>query len=143
MPTFTQTLIPSSTLTPSRSPTQPPTSTLDPCDAISLGSFSISGEYAEWVVTNYSGLAITVDEIWIDWPTSNGDFERVKLDVNSIWYGEEEDPPKQITSWSSGPGARKVNNGSSSVLGFRFEEEAAPFGYDLEVTFTNGCVISP
>jgi len=62
-----------------------------------------------------------------------GDHERV-------WAGEDLTPPTHISSWVGGLSAREVD--SSADLEVFFGTNAAASGYNLLITFDNGCQAS-
>ena len=73
----------------------------------------------------------------LDWPVSNDALFDIFLDGAHIWSGEDLDPPTPINSWMGGSGAREV--GTSEDLEAFFGTAAAGSGYNLQITFTNGC----
>jgi hypothetical protein len=137
-------------MTPSRTPTQSPpptktfTATLDPCDGIDIIPKSFSGDKMEWYVVNSTPLDIFIDSIYIDWPPSHDQLNKVKLDGDTLWDGDDENPPSWMPPWSTGdPNKRKIKKGDTRTLKFEFKSDASSMTYDLIVTFNNGCTLSP
>ena len=98
----------------------------------------------EWYVVNTTAVDIFIDAIWIDWPPSHEELNKVKLDGGTLWDGEDEDPPSWMPPWSTGDAdKRKVKDGDTRTLKFEFAEGVGSPMYNLEVTFNNGCLISP
>lgn len=126
------------TPTPTSTPTDTPTP--DPCSLITITGPGTSGERAFWEINNGSSTDITIDVISLEWPTSNGNLEYVKLEGNTIWglvY-----PPPLVTITSDWTGmSRVINFGSTEDLEFGFENTAELTGYSVSITFDNGCVL--
>ena len=138
--TPTRTLTPSATITPSRTPTLPPTNTPSPtvnvCTLISVGGVSPAGGTARWTITNNSGGTITLDSMILTWPASNDAIFNIFLKGSPIWSGYEPTSPTSITF--SG-GARQINSSANLEV---FFGSAAASGYNLSITFSNGCQAS-
>jgi serine/threonine protein kinase len=142
--TETPTATPTRTASPSTTPTLPPTLTSTPtqdvCTLIDIGSFSHTSTIAGWEITNDSGATITIEVIDLDWPASNDALFNIFVDGTVVWGGEELLPPTHIDSWIGGQSARDVV--SSAALEAFFGTNAAGSGYNLSVTFENGCQAS-
>jgi serine/threonine protein kinase len=140
-PTGTPTPTPTPTITPSRTatiqPTSTPTRTVDVCGLIDIGVFSVNGSTARWVIQNGTGSSITLESLRLDWPISNDAVFNVLINGNPIWSGEEFPPPATISAWIGGAGARQI--ASSANLEVIFGLAAGSSGYDLILTFNNGC----
>ena len=79
----------------------------------------------EWNVINTTAFDIYIDAIWIDWPLSHEKLKKVKLDGDTLWDGEDEDPPSWMPPWSTGDAKKlKVKPGDTRVLKFEFDEDA-------------------
>jgi serine/threonine protein kinase len=139
-PTATPTRTSSPTATSTRTPTITPTPTQDVCPLIDIGSFSRTSTIAEWEITNDSGTTIRIEVIDLNWPTSNDALFNIILDGTSVWSGPDMQPPTHIDSWVGGTAAREV--GSSASLDAFFGTNAAGSGYNLSITFDNGCQAS-
>jgi len=141
---------PSATYTPTRTVTQTTTSTLQPtltatstqdvCTLIYIGGFSRTSNVAGWWVTNNSGTTITIDVVDLDWPASNDALYNIFVKGAVVWSGEDLLPPTHIDSWIGGQSAREVH--STASLEAFFGTTAAGSGYNLDITFDNGCQAS-
>ena len=131
LPTFTLTPVPTATITLT------PTQTVDICSLITVGNFSKSGNYVRWQITNGTGSLITLTGIDLGWPASNIVLLEVSLGGGVIWPGDDFDSPSHVSTSSS------VSESEPEELEFFFGWIAASSGYSLEVSFNNGCSISP
>jgi hypothetical protein len=138
-------MVPSKTASVSPPPTRTFTPTKDPCDGIYVTPKKFSGDKMEWNVINTTAFDIYIDAIWIEyWPPSHEELNKVKLDGDTLWDGEDEDPPLWMPPWSTDDAKkRKVKTGDTRVLKFEFDTDAGSPDYDLVVRFSNGCSISP
>jgi serine/threonine protein kinase len=146
--TLMPTQAPSATRTRTATPesvvvlTSSPSPTIDICEGITLSDFYTAESSARWNLTNSSVSSITIASIWFKWPYSNEELIRIKYADQTIWSGESGPPSATITNWSGGAEKRGLSQGSSKPLQFKFEEDVASSGYDLELTFDNGCTIA-
>ena len=142
----TETQSPTSTVftkTPTVQFTTPtPTTTLpvDVCTTLDLRFLSATSNIAAWRLQNDSGTTLTFSRIEIDWPQSNDAIFNVFVNGMVIWSDEDLTPPTVINSWIGSPDDRSVDR--LSRVEFFFGTLAAPGGYDLNLWFENGCVIS-
>jgi serine/threonine protein kinase len=137
--TRTRTAIPSPTLThtpvPTATITQTPTQTTDICSLITVGSFSNPSTYVKWQITNGTGSSITLTGIDLDWPEDNGGLRKVSLGGSEIWFGFDPSPPSHVSPSTSVSGTESLD--------FLFMDNTVSSGYSLEVSFSNGCSVSP
>jgi serine/threonine-protein kinase len=144
--TPSKTLVPTSTLSPTPSP-KPPTPTVDPCEGIYIVPKAGQGfprDKYEWLVFNSTPSDIFIDAIWINWPSSHGELNKVKNGGDTIWEGEDESPPSSMPPWSTGDANKfKVKSDDDRILKFEFDSSASSPTYTLNVTFNNGCTLSP
>jgi hypothetical protein len=97
---------------------------------------------AKWRVTNYTGSDIYVMGFYIDWPVAHTLLDELKLDSPKIWSEDDTEPPTSHT-WSVTHKNRKLKPSEDKRLEFRFDDKAPSQSYTLQVTFDNGCVITP
>ena len=99
----------------------------------------------EWLVINTTAVDIFIDAIWIDWPPSHDKLKKVKLDGETLWDDGDDYPPSWMPPGLTGDlKKRKIKkDGDSRILKFEFSQDVGSPVYDLEVTFNNGCSISP
>ena len=95
---------------------------------------------AKWEITNDSGETITIEVIDLNWPASNETLFNISVDGSVVWFDEDLLPPTLINSWVGGQSAREVD--SSADLEAFFGFNAAGSGYNLLITFDNGCQAS-
>lgn len=138
-PVASATPSPSATNTPTRTATPTATPTQDFCPLIDIGSFSSTSNIAGWEITNDSGATITIEAIDLDWPAPNELFY-IFVDNTMVWWSYGVSPPRHIDSWINDQSAREVD--SSATLEASFGTDAASAGFNLSVTFDNGCQVS-
>jgi hypothetical protein len=143
-PTVTQTLVPTATLSPTITSTKTITLTPDPCDLIKVNSDhdEFPNDRGQWRVINLNASDIYIMGIFINWPVDHEELDQVRLKNLTIWDGSDLTPPTNIT-WSSTHNDRKLKKLENKKLEFRFKENAPSPSYSLQVTFDNGCVITP
>ncbi len=134
---------PTQTATPTATSTMPPTLTSTPtqdfCTLIHIEGFSYTSNIVEWEITNDSGATITIEVIDLDWPGSNDALYNIFINGPVVWAGDLQSPTP-IDSWIGGQSAREIH--SSASLEAFFGTTAAGSGYNLIVTFDNGCQAS-
>jgi hypothetical protein len=121
-------------------PTITATPTQDVCPLIDIVGFSSTSNIAEWEITNDSGATIRIEVIDLSWPASNDALFNIFVDGTVVWASVDTTPPTHINSWVGGQSAREVD--SSAALEAFFGTTAAGSGYNLSVTFNNGCQAS-
>ena len=153
-PTYTSTpLGPTATSSPSPStvtqppPTytvtqQPPTNTLvSPCKSITLTNFVTETKRARWSINNNSISMITIEKINLTWPSGNDSLDKIFFGSSKIWDHTAPPPSVLITSdWTGG--SRNIGNSSTRELIFTFVSPSISSGYNLFITFTNGCIVN-
>lgn len=149
-PLASSTPSPSATYTPTRTATATPTRTAPPsptatptqdvCPLIDIGDFTSTSNIAGWEITNDSGATIKIEVIDLNWPASNDALFNIFVDGTVVWASVDTAPPTHIDSWVGGQSAREVT--SSADLEAFFGTMAAGSGYNLSVTFDNGCQVS-
>lgn len=140
--TPTQTPTRTATPTPSQTPVPlvSPVPTEDPCDSISVGSFSYASNVVGWKIINGSGSTVTIEVVDLNWPGENDELFYIFDDGNVVWYDGDPAPPSHIDSWAGSSSLRRV--GTSAQLEASFGVDAATSGYALTIQFDNGCVAS-
>ena len=137
--TRTRTNVPSATFTltpvPTETTTLTPTQTTDICSLITIGSFSNPSTSVRWRITNGTGSSLTLTGIDLDWPASNGGLFEVSLGGTVIWTGFDPSPPSQVSASSGVSGTESLD--------FLFGGTTASSPYSLQVSFSNGCSVSP
>lgn len=134
-PTQTATTVPTATFTQSPVPT--PSATEDSCPLITLGGFGVSGDRVSWTIANGSSTVVNLTRIVLDWPAANGTLDRIRFNGSSIWNGDDEAPPSDVSTELSGN--RKLNGGASKELAFEFTSTTQLSGYDVQVYLDIDC----
>jgi hypothetical protein len=101
----------------------------------------VSGQEVSWSLFNGGSGTVQISRIYLDWPEENIELTKIELGGDAIWDKKDKNPPTWIAGgWKSGV-SRSIGAGNSKTLKFVFDKEAIPSGYDLEVTFDNGCKV--
>ena len=106
---------------------------------MTIGGFSRNGSTVSWAITNNTGGTVRIDVLDINWPGSNEALFNVFIDGGLVWAGGSFSPPTHIASWIGSSSAREVGGGTPLELYFG---SAAPSGYNLQLSFSNGCELS-
>jgi hypothetical protein len=93
-------------------------------------------------VTNTSASDIYVMGFYIEWPPEHTLLDELKLGSPKIWSEDTTISPTTYT-WPDTHKNQKIKAGEIKSLEFRFDDDAPSPLYTLEVTFDNGCVITP
>ena len=126
------------TVTPTATIT--PTPPADLCALLDLRFLNATSNIAVWRLQNTSGEEMAITRIEISWPKSNDAIFNAFLDGDVIWSMEDLVSPTFMTQWVSDLESRVI--GSMSRLEFFFGTAAAATGYDLAVSFDNGCEVT-
>lgn len=117
---------------------QMPTNTVSPCNSISISNFSTNLKRATWNIINNSPSSITISQISLSWPSGNDSLDKIFLGTGKLW--DQTAPPPSVTITSGWTGSSRDIGGSSiKPLKFTFLSTALNSGYNLSVSFTNGC----
>ncbi len=121
---------------------QPPTNTaVSPCVSISISDFSTNLKRATWTIINNSPSSITISQISLSWPSGNDSLDKIFLGTGKIWDQTATPPSVVITSGWTGS-SRDIGESSIKSLKFTFLSTVLNSGYNLSVSFTNGCTAS-
>ncbi len=149
-PTATNSLIPETATQPplTHTATQPPsthtatqqmpTNTVSPCGSISISNFSTNLKRATWNIINNSPSSITISQINLSWPSGNDSMDKIFLGTGKIWDQTAPSPSVSITSGWTGS-SRDIGGSSTKSIKFTFLSTTLNSGYNLSVSFTNGC----
>lgn len=127
---------PSSTPTLTRTPTLTPTKTPKPgkCSDIDLDW----KDDAELKIDNEYNDDIIIEKIKLEWPDTNNNLEKIKLEGTTIWKGSDSEPKATITL-EDDEEDRTIEDGDRDSLEFFFKTATAVDGYDITIEFDNGC----
>ena len=120
---------------------QPTNTVVSPCGSISISNFSTNLKRATWNIINNSPSAITISQIKLSWPSGNDSLDKIFLGTGKIWDQTAPPPSVVITSGWTGS-SRDIGGSSTKPLKFTFLSTILNSGYNLSVTFTNGCTES-
>ncbi|HEU5179795.1 MAG TPA: hypothetical protein VFW45_03320, partial [Candidatus Polarisedimenticolia bacterium] len=110
--------------------------------ATGAGALVLKDQEAQWILTNGTSNKLQIAEITTAWPAANGFLDEVRLDNGKI-NGDNFNPPSaDITSFEGSTGARSIDHNKSRTLHFKFQNNASPGAYTIEVRFTNNCSVS-
>ncbi|GAB4481776.1 MAG: hypothetical protein Kow0088_24270 [Anaerolineales bacterium] len=144
--TPTNTPTPTSTASPTATPT--PTATATPiCYGLSIALGEPSGNKLELRIENGQSAPIRVESLTISlWPNGaeqNKYLEIIRMNGSEIWSGTKVNYIPIVigpSQWYANTSEiRQVNALSTGFMQFFFEKDALPSGYNLTVTFDNGC----
>ena len=88
-------------------------------------------------LTNFTGDAKILEDVSIEWPASNGDLEKVRLDDPTVWEGGAAPTAVTLDATDSGWAGGTLATGES-ILRFDFDGRSANSGYVIRVNFTDG-----
>ena len=83
----------------------------------------------------------TIEDISVEWPGSNGDLTRIRLDDSTVWEGDQAPPIAAFDATDAGWTGGTLPTGEGA-LRFDFENKTAKTGYNIQVTFTDGTVLT-
>ncbi len=147
-PTRTETKTPTQTRTPTITSTitPSPTVTLTPtpfCNGITIAFNKPKSNYIDLNVGNISGITHRVTAIsftWPDSPASTQSLNWIYMGGWTIWNEGDAEPPTDISTWIGFAEYRDVPPASS--IRFSFMQNLVVSGFNITVTFENGCSIS-
>ncbi len=122
--------------TPSKTPPLP-TNTVTSCGSVSVGSFVTGEKKVTWTVSNNAPSTVTINRITLSWPAANTDLDKVFFGQSKIWDGTG--PPPSIVI---NPGSVILGGNLSNKLSFYFLNTVASGGYNISITYNNGCSVS-
>jgi len=102
----------------------------------------VAGKKMTWEVTNTGTGRITIDRIALNWPDSNGNLKKVKLDGEEIYEYELAPSFADIVSgWQGDLMYREIEPGDTAELEFEFKDNASVYLFDYAITleFMEGC----
>jgi hypothetical protein len=128
------------TNTPQPSPTLTPTTDVDVCTLIDLDFIKSTSTIALWRLQNNSSTIARINKIEMEWPIENDAVFNSILNGKVIWVGEDLFSPTLMDSWYGEPADRDVIG--TNALEFFFGTPASSNGYNLQISFDNGCTIA-
>jgi hypothetical protein len=138
--TETQTLTPTSTATATITLTNTPTPS---CSSITNSTIIVSSSPSKELlttITNNTGSLITLTSVSI---TNTETLVNISADAQGIWSGSDNNPTKNISSWSGSVSDREVAaSGGTLNLVFEFQNPVSGLATNFDFNFDNGCTIS-
>ena len=129
------------TTTPEPSPTAVPTPiTSAQCPGLALHALQVEGDSVSWLIDNGTDETVHLTRLEVlDWPLANGR-------LLEAWLGEEpllagEPLPGESLAFREGAQARILPD-QALKLRLVSEYAAGPSGYELQLEFSPGCVLS-
>lgn len=148
--TATQTALPTDTVAPTQTATATPTPTitLTPtpvCYGISASFSAPSGNKLELGIQNNGGSSVQVVALLFDWPDgslANANLSSITMGGSLVWTLGDSISPTSIDESQWLPGTSEIRTvlaGGTRIMQFDFANTAVDSGYNISVTFDNGC----
>ena len=136
---------PSASPTPTASPTATPTPTPMGCN-LTVTARSTSSRQVRITIQNNGGADEFITNVMLSWPQGiNGNLTKILDDGDTMWTGSAASPINfGVPPLVADPNKRKIDHGTSDVLIFQFQNNAAPLNnaaYSGSATFQSGCVL--
>jgi hypothetical protein len=100
-------------------------------------------------ITNNSGSPIIIQSLFVNWADSPSSQNLTQIFLNgaSIWNTSDPDSPSTLPDegggmWPGPASDRTIPNGASQSLTLQFQEILLSTGYQVQITFDNGCQVS-
>ena len=106
---------------------------------ITIDKLQTNGKRVTVRLTNLTGENKKIVDITIEWPSSNADLKKVRLDNPTVWSGSLPPPSTFIDDTTVG----WIENGGTllpgeAILRFDFANKVAETGHTIRVNFTDG-----
>lgn len=113
------------------------------CRADGSGERDLNGDKLKWDVLNTGTGTITISEVSINWPESNGELVEVKFS-GDVWKGTQQPPVVTLfEGFDEDPDKRRVEAGKDETLELKFADdiELDEETYSVIVRFVEGCSV--
>ncbi|NNF55587.1 MAG: DUF11 domain-containing protein, partial [Acidimicrobiales bacterium] len=103
---------------------------------ITIDRLQTNGKRLTVRLTNFTGDDKVIDNISVEWPSSNGNLTKVRLDSPTIWQGNVSSPAVldgNVSGWNGG-----TLSAGEGILRFDFRNKSAKNGYTIRLNFTDG-----
>jgi hypothetical protein len=132
--------IPTDTHTPTPTPTNTPS-----CMFASSG-ISLSGKNIEMTITNNGDALVTIDSMNVNWPDMPNSQAVSEIKFNGVTIVNANDPlpPSDYPSennWTGTQSDLELATSESKSLMVLFQDNLEASGYNITVTFDNGCTV--
>jgi uncharacterized repeat protein (TIGR01451 family) len=111
------------------------TVTIEP--GITIDKLQTNGKRVTVRLTNFTAENKEIVDISIEWPSSNADLEKVRLDDPTVWSGSFPPPSAFIDGTTVGWNGGTLFSGEA-ILRFDFANKVAETGHTIRVNFTDG-----
>ena len=111
------------------------TVTIEP--GITLNKLQTNGKRLTVRLTNFTGDAKEIEDISIEWPNSNSNLKKVRLDDVTTWTGNEMPDYVFLDATDAGWIGGTLLTGEG-ILRFDFAKKSANSGYEIRLNFTDG-----
>ncbi len=111
------------------------TLTIEP--GITLDRLQTNGKRLTVRLTNFTGEARTIEDISVEWPSSNGNLTKVRLDEPTVWQGSVSSSPAVLDASIDGWNGGTLLSGEA-ILRFDFTKKSADSGYTIRLNFDDG-----
>jgi hypothetical protein len=108
--------------------------------AVGAANLTVKDKEVKWKLTAPKAQAMEVKEIDITFPAVGGPLHEVHLGPPRIFKGSLASPAT-IVAFTGKSKDRTIEKGKTDELKFMFKSKIATTGYDITVTFTNGCSV--
>jgi predicted outer membrane repeat protein len=108
--------------------------------AAGAANLTVKDKEVRWKLTAPKTQSMEVKEIDITFPASNGPLQEMHLGAPKIFKGSLVSPAT-ISAFTGNAKDRTIDKGHTDELKFMFKNKIATTGYDVTVTFTNGCSV--
>ncbi|MBI4772289.1 MAG: pilus assembly protein [Chloroflexi bacterium] len=130
------------TATPTLTPTPTPT---EACQYSATALYFDDESFFHFYITNNTGASVNIVSIFISWPDSpNEQLKDVDWNGDDIVDGRDNSPPTNIPgdmTFKSGADL-SLAAGETRQMRVYFDEDIAPSGYVVTVTFDDGCSVT-
>ncbi len=105
---------------------------------ITIDKLQTNGKRLTVRLTNFTGEDKVIEDISIEWPDSNGNLTKIRLDDVTTWTGAEAPPDALLDATDSGWSGGTLMTGEA-ILRFDFKNKVDKDGpYVIRVNFTDG-----
>ena len=103
----------------------------------------IQNDKTRWRIANEGEATITLNSLFVYWPSGNGALEKVKLGGKTLWSGSQAAPAVEL-SLSGDVNDREIRAGKSGELTLEFANKKIsnePSDYTILAKFAEGCAV--
>jgi len=112
------------------------------CGSISASAVTVSGSPSKQLltkITNGTGSLITLTSVSI---TNTETLVLITANAATIWSGSNNNPTKNISSWTGALSDREIGAGGTKDMVFEFQNPVEFVATDISMNFDNGCTVN-